>query len=379
MMRSLSSLRPVYVVGIGWHKYQNPSPTSYVDLGLKAVRDALKDACIPWSAVDSSYLGTCLLGMAPGRPILRHLGALGKPLLHIDNASASGSAAFRHACIEVGAGISDACLVLGIDKAPSKVPWVETGLPTLAGNAITPLGHFALLTAQYQHEFGVSNETMAKVAVKNHRNASKNPNAQRQQERTLEEILSGRKIAGSLTALQCTPIGDGAAAVIIASEDAIKRYAIDASRAVRVAASAAASEMPSDPLKADANLSAPTIGKALAEAGVKPSSVDVFELHDAFPVEEFLYAEASGICPPGHYGHLLEEGAFDIGGQCAVSASGGLIAMGHPTGPTGVGQIGELTMQLRGEAGSRQHKGAVTGLAHMVGVGAVCYAHVLQR
>ncbi len=105
----------------------------------------------------------------------------------------------------------------------------------------------------------------------------------------------------------------------------------------------------------------------------------MLELHDAFAIEELLYAEGAGVCPVGQFVPQLKEGAFDIGGRCAISPSGGLIAMGHPIGPTGLGQIGEITKQLRGEAGARQHKNARTGLAHMVGVGAVCYAHVLRK
>lgn len=379
MSKPLDTLHPVFVVGIGWHRYQNPSDQPYVTMGLKAVRDALADAGIEWEAVESSYIGTCLLGMAPGRPILRHLGALGRPLVHIENASASGSTAFRHACIEVGAGISDVSLVLGIDKRPKKIPVSDTGIPSLAADAIAPFTHFALLMDRYQQEFRVTDEDIARVAVKNHYNGSLNPNAQRQQARSLEEVLGGRQIAGTLTALQCTPIGEGAAAVIIASEEGIKRLGIDAGRAVRVASSAAGSETPGDPAVADAALSVPIIERALVEAGAKASDVDILELHDAFTIEEFQYAEAAGICPPGHYAPLLKEGAFDIGGQCAVSPSGGLLAMGHPVGPTGVGQVGEIVMQLRGEAGVRQHKGARLGLAHMVGVGAVCYAHVLSK
>lgn len=119
--------------------------------------------------------------------------------------------------------------------------------------------------------------------------------------------------------------------------------------------------------------------RAIREAQIAPADLDVIELHDAFTVEEILYAEATGICDPGRFIPLLKEGVWDIGGQCAISSSGGLIAMGHPVGPTGVGQIGEIVRQIRGEAGARQHKGARRGLAHMVSIGAVCYVHVLSR
>lgn len=380
MGRLLRELRPVYVVGVGFHRYQNPSDTPYVTLGLQAIREALTDAKIEWKDVESSYVGTGLLGMAVGRAMLRHLGALGQPLVHIENASASGSAAFRHACMEIAGGVSDVALVIGVDKrSPHGVYRASTGIPNLADDAIVPFTHFALLTNEYAHKYGVKPEDVALVAVKNHGNGARNPNAQRQKVRTLDEVLGGKAISGTLTSLQCTPVGEGAAAVIVASEEGIKRLGIDGARAVRVASSAAASEKAGNSLNPDTRLTEETMIRAMVEAQVKPSELDVIELHDAFTVEEMLYAEGTGICKPGQYIPLLKEGAFDIGGKCAVSPSGGLIAMGHPIGPTGVGQIGEITLQLRGEAGMRQHKGARTGLAHMVGLGAVCYVHVLQK
>lgn len=380
MAKLLGDLRPVYVVGIGFHRYQYPTDTPYVTLGLTAVREALADAGIAWGDVESSYIGTALLGMAIGRPMLRHLGALGQPLVHIENASASGSTAFRHACIEIAAGISDVALVLGIDKRPDgPIPRASTDIPALAADAVVPFTHFALLANEYASRHGIDPRDLALVAVKNHANGAKNPNAQRQQARTLEEVLGGRAISGTLTALQCTPVGEGAAALIVASEEGVRRLGIDPGRAVRVASSAAGSEKVGNSLNPDTGLSAETMMRAMAEAKVAPSELDVLEVHDAFTVEELLYAEATGVCPEGRFIPMLKEGAFDIGGQCAISPSGGLIAMGHPIGPTGVGQVGEIVRQLRGEAGARQHKGARTGLAHMVGVGAVCYVHVLQK
>lgn len=379
MPKVLRELRPVYVVGIGWHRYQNSSDTSYVTLGLTAIREALTDANVPWPAVESAYVATALLGMASGRPMLRHLGATGIPLVHVENASASGSTAFRHACIEVASGISDVALAIGVDKR-NPVRRDSTGIDSLADDAIAPFTHFALLTNEYAHRHNVSLDDIARVAVKNHCNGARNRNAQRQQERSLEEVLSGRKVSGSLTVLQCTPIGEGAAAVIVASEEGIRRHGIDMGRAIRVTASTGRSERVY-PAGAgfDAALTAETVGAALAEAQIKPKDIDVVELHDAFTVEELQYVESIGICPEGQAAQLLKEGAWDIGGRCAVNPSGGLIAMGHPIGPTGIGQIGEIALQLRAEAGARQQPDARIGLAHMVGVGAVCYVHVLQR
>lgn len=381
MAKVLNELRPVYVVGIGLHPYQYLSETPYVALGLRAVREAIGDAGIEWPMVDSAYVAKALLPMAPGRPMLRHLGSHGLPILHVENASASGSAAFRHACFEVAAGLAEMSLAVGVDK-PSKVVRGETlaGIPHLANDAIVPFTHFALLADEYAHKYKVSLDDVALVAVKNHRNASLNPYAQRQKERSLEEILQGKPIAGSFTSLQCTPVGEGAAAVIIASEDAIQRYGIDPSRAIRVSASAARSQSVYEYATSfDAALTEETTALALRQAGLKPRDLDLVELHDAFTIEELQYVEGMGLCAPGQAIAHLMDGAFDIGGRCAVNASGGLIGMGHPIGPTGIGQIAEITRQLRGEAGPRQHTGARIGLAHMVGVGAVCYVHILQR
>jgi acetyl-CoA acetyltransferase len=380
MSKILKDLRPVYVIGIGWHKYQHESETSYVQLGLTAIRQALADAKLDWQAVDSSYVATARLGMAAGRAMLKHLGASGKPLVHIENASASGSAAFRLACIEVASGISDAVLAVGVDKVnPTPRAFTKSGIGNLADDAIVPFSHFALLTNEYMHRYQVKPEDIALVAVKNHRNGARNPNAQRQKERTLEEVLAGKPVSGTLTSLQCCPVGEGAAAVIVVSEEAIKRFDLDANRAIRVASSVGRSEKPGLASDADATLTRETIGAALNEAQTPAGKLDVLEVHDAFTIEELLYAEASGLCKEGTAIHAIKEGQFNIGGRCAVSSSGGLIAMGHPIGPTGIGQIGEITMQLRGEAGVRQQPNARAGLAHMVGLGSVCYAHVLSR
>lgn len=384
MSTQMSALRPVYVIGIGFHRYQSLSETPYVELGLTAARAALADAGVPWEAVESAYVAKALLPMAVGRPMLRHLGATGLPIVHIENASASGSAAFRQACLEVATGLTDMSLALGVDKprAQGRPERGEslTGIPSLADDAIAPFTHFAMLADAYAQRNRIAVEDIALVAVKNHRNAARNPFAQRRKERSLDEILSGKRISGCFTALQCTPVGEGAAAVIVASEAALKRYNADPGRAIRVLASAAGSQrVYEDPARYDTLLTQQTVQQALADASLLPRQLDVIELHDAFTVEELEYLEAIGVCEAGQAVPLLKEGAFDIGGRCAVSPSGGLIGMGHPIGPTGIGQVGEIVRQLRHEAGERQQGSARHGLAHMVGLGAVCYAHVLQR
>ncbi|MEW2359580.1 thiolase family protein [Spirillospora sp. NPDC029432] len=373
--KTLADLRPVYVAGIGLHPYQRPSDTPYVRLGLTAVRAALSDAGLRWTDVESAWTGTTSLGMAVSRGMLRHLGATGIRMTQVENASASGSSAFRQACLKVACGLAEVSLALGVDK-PLRGGPARTGVPDLVGRHGIPAAHFALLADAYAREHGATREQVAAVAVKNHRNGARNPFAQRRRERSLREVLDEPPIAGTLTRLQCCPIGEGAAAALVVSGDAVERLGLDASRCVRVAASVQRSERLDD---TDAELTRVTAAEALDQAGIAPAGLDVVELHDAFAIEELEYAEALGLCGKGEAAALAAAGAFDIGGRCAVSPSGGLLAMGHPIGPTGVGQIAEITRQLRGEAGDRQHPGAAAGLAHMVGLGAVCAVHVLRR
>jgi acetyl-CoA acetyltransferase len=372
--------RDLWVIGVGLHPYQKPSDTPYPQLGVTAVREALADAGLDWSQVQTAYTGTATTSMALSRLMYRHLGATGIPMLQVENASASGSTAFRQACIDVAAGIHDVAIAVGVDKPLNLTsPQRAAGLDDLVGNRVLPVTHFALLASRYMHATGASAEQIAAVAVKNSRNAALNPYAQRPKARSLEEVLAPPKISGMFTRLQCCPIGEGAAAAIVVSESALDSLGLNRDRAVRVRSSVLRSETYYGTANFDAALTAETTAMALEQAGVTASEVDVVELHDAFTVEELLYVEAMGLCEPGQAASALAAGEFDIGGRVAVNTSGGLLSMGHPIGPTGVGQIAELTTQLRAEAGPRQHPDARVGLAHMVGLGAVCAVHVLSR
>jgi len=377
MGRSPLQRRAVYVVGIGLHRYQKASEKSYVELGLAAIREALGDAGIAWPHVESATVGNALLGMAPGRAMLRHLGATGLAIAQAENASASGATALRQACLEVAAGTVDVALAVGVDK-PGTVPLSMSWTGTERLSPISPVLSFALLMSDYMHRHSVTPEEIAAVSVKNHGNAAHNPYAQFQRARSLAEVMQ-HPIAGPLTRLQCCPFGEGAAAVIVASEDAVESLDIDAARAVRVVASVSGSERVYEPTESPiVELTRATAARAFDEAGVGPSDLDVVEVHDAFSIEELLYCEALGLCGEGEGASYLAQGRSQIGGECAVSASGGLLAMGHPFGPTGVGQVAEVTRQLRGEAGVRQQPGAAIGLTHMVGLGQVCLVHILR-
>lgn len=377
-MINLLAERDTYVVGIGLHPYQRRSDTSYVQLGLTAVRAALDDAGLSWPDVEVAYTGTAQLGMGSSRVMLSRLGATGIPMTQVENASASGSSAVAQACLDVASGRTDVALALGVDKPQPLSPAPgRAGIDNLESGTVVPFTHFALLASEYMTAHGLGDIDIARVAMKNHRNGAANPFAQRQKERTLEEILAD-PISGSLTRLQCCPVGEGAAAVIVASGEGIDRLGLDRSRAVRVRASVTRTEGLYPPtVGIDAALTQETGRLLFDQAGIEPTDVDVLEVHDAFSVEELLYVEALGLCSPGEAASLVAAGAFDPGGRCAVSPSGGLLAMGHPIGPTGAGQVAEVTRQLRGEAGVRQQPDARIGVAHMVGVGAVCVMHVL--
>ena len=379
-MSAASGLRPVWVIGVGLHRYQKPSQTPYPELGVAAVRAALADAGLTWDQVETAYTGTATTSMALSRLMYRHLGATGIPMVQVENASASGSSAFRQACIDVGAGLHDVAIAVGVDKPLNLTfPQRAAGLEDLVGNRVLPVTHFALLASRYVHDTDATAEQIAAVAVKNSRNAALNPFAQRPKARTLDEVLAPPRISGIFTRLQCCPIGEGAAAAIVASEGAINLRGLHRDRAVRVRSSVLRSETYYGTQNFDAVLTGEATAEALDHAGIAPGDIDLVELHDAFTVEELLYIEAIGLAKPGQAAAALTGGEFDIGGRVAVNSSGGPLSMGHPIGPTGVGQIAELTTQLRGEAGPRQHPGAEIGLAHMVGVGALFAVHVLAN
>lgn len=370
----------VFIAGIGLHPYQFPTETPYTELGLTAVRAALADSGLAWDRVQSAYVGTTSIGMAAGRVMLRHLGSTGLAVTQVENASASGSFAFRQACMEVATGMSDVVLAVGVDKhGDGRRAANKDGLERLSETATIPAVKFAMMARTYLRERGASVEEMANVAVKNHGNAARNPFAQFRKPRTLEQVLASPRVVGDLTVQQCCPRGEGAAAVMVVSGNAIRKLGLDARRCVRVKASVAGSERPETQYGDSAvELVRSSAQAAFDQAGIAPKELDLLELHDAFSVEELLYSEAIGVCDPGEGARYLARGDSQIGGRCAINASGGLIGMGHPLGPTGIGQLAEITRQLRGEAEGRQHHNARWGMAHMIGLGSVSVAHVLS-
>lgn len=380
-MIPLKEMQPVYVIGVGMHKYQFASDTRYIDMGLTAVRAALDDAGISFPDVESAFIGCTGIGMAAGRIMLNHLGSTGLACTQVENASASGSSAFQQSIIEVAAGRRDVSIAIGVDKNGDQLRAAQKEqVNRLSDTANIPLVKYAIMAEYLKKKNGLSSDDLARVAAKNHTNASKNPFAQFQKPRTAEQILASTLVAGTTTSLMCCPRGEGAAAAIVASENAIKKLGISGGKPVRVTASTLQSEKPQIGREIPSvTLAQDVAEQAYSEAGIKPADLDVVELHDAFAIEEILYSETFGLAPKGSGHKFLSDGGSAIGGQCCINSSGGLIGQGHPLGPTGLGQIHEITKQLRGENGARQQPDARIGMAHMIGLGSIAIAHILQR
>jgi acetyl-CoA acetyltransferase len=257
--------------------------------------------------------------------------------------------------------------------------------PTIEG-LILPAAFFGLMAVRRMHDYGTKPEIFARIAAKNWNHARHNPNAHRRADHvvTAEEVMKSKMIAYPHTSMMTCANGGGAACAIVADKETAKRLA-NGRPLVKVMASQLRSEEYAKghifmgAVVGPSELTRTTAKRAYEEAGIGPKDLDFVQVHDAFPIEELLYSELLGICPEGEGDRLVEEGATSLGGRVPFSTDGGLIARGHPGGPTGLAQIWDSTLQLRGEAGKRQVEKARNGLVHMIGSGSVCAIHILQR
>jgi benzoylsuccinyl-CoA thiolase BbsB subunit len=286
----------------------------------------------------------------------------------------------------VGSGAFDVVLVIGVEKLTKfgggTLPLDEDDWEVRLGLSMPAL--YAMRAQRYMHDYGVKPAQIAGVSVKNRKNGTLNPDAQMRKEVTVEEVLASRMIAEPFTLLQCCPTGDGAAAIILASDKVARQFRSDP---IQVRASHLNSGRFMSGFR---DMTSPEITvrgakETFEESGLGPEDIDVAEVHDAFSIAELLYYEAFGFCPRGHGVELLESGATKIGGRIPINPSGGLLAKGHPVGATGAAQVVEIVRQLRGEAGPRQVEGAQVGLTHATGGGisgfdhGACSIHIFQR
>ncbi|MCW5889983.1 MAG: thiolase family protein [bacterium] len=374
----------VAILGVGMTRFGMNYETHHSVMGRDAGLAALDDAGMTFADIDAVYVGHIFLTPMAGVRTVKELGVTGVPVQRIENASATGSCALREAYMAVAAGWYDRVLVLGFDKMTNVMGSMPN--PQDMDEAILPAGFFAMWATRRMHERGTKPEHLAKIAAKNWNYGALNPFAQRQAQETVtpEKVLAAKMVAWPLTAMMSCPIGDGGAAAIVCRADLAKRYQPD-----RPVVTIAASHLGSEKYERGHLFMGPVVGPAQMsrdaakdlweQSGLGPEDIDLVQVHDAFAIEELEYYELLGFCREGEAEQGIEEGWFGPGGKVPFSTDGGLIARGHPGGPTGLAQIWETTLQLRGEAGKRQVPNAKAGLCHMMGGGSVCAAHILVR
>ncbi|NML45726.1 thiolase family protein [Ramlibacter sp. G-1-2-2] len=377
----------VYVTGVGFHPFGRFPDKSLKTLAATAALGALDDAGISVRELDAAICANAYAGLLNnqesirGETWLRGIGLGGVPVMNVENACASGSTAVHLACMGIASGNYDTVLVVGAEKMFVN----DTGraLAALANSADTEvMGNIglqfsavdAIRVREMMAEEEVGAEAFEWVTVKNHEHAVSNPIAQYRKPVTMEQVRASRMIADPIRLFMCSAISDGAAALVLSSKPGRGK--------VRVRASALASS----PWRLDAGaLPGPTMAadKAYAQAGVAPSDLHLAEVHDAVSPAELMHYRELRLCSEGEVAKLVAEKATALGGRLPVNTSGGLNSRGHPVGATGVAQLIELTLQLRGDAGPRQVPGARLALAHNSGgwIGedpAVSAVHILE-
>lgn len=378
----------INIAGVATTEFGELWDISPRQLAREAMFNALKDAGIGPKDVDALFVGNMLAGMLGNQANLgsffsEELG-VNIPAFRIEAACASGGLALNNGINSILAGRYKTVLVLGIEKmTDSSSDEVTAGLMAAGSDeerqaGLTFPGIYALMAQAYMEKYKVSEETLASISVKNHYHGSLNEKAQFRRKITVEDVMNSGRIADPLKLLDCSPISDGASAVVISSEISKK------SKPVYITAS----EIETDTLalfNRASFTSLPAVVRASQKAyksvGIKPTEIDVAEIHDCFSIAEAIAVEDLGFSRKGEGAGDIKENKYTISkGKMISNPSGGLKACGHPVGATGIKQIVEITQQLRGEAGLRQVKNATVGLTHNVGgSGAVAVIHILQN
>ncbi len=307
--------------------------------------------------------------------------------IRVENACASSGTALRLGVMAIASGFYDVVLIGGVEKMTHRSTPEVTDILAMAADfpfeqwhGLTFPGLFALMAVAHMHKYGTTEEQMALVAVKNHRNALLNPKAHMHKEVTVEKVLSSRIIAWPLKLYDCSLISDGASCLILTKPEIARKYT---DTPVYIIGSGQGHDTIGLYEREDLTTMKSTriaAERAYKMAKVEPKDVDVAEVHDCFTIAEIIEYEDLGFCRPGEGGRLIEEGVTFLDGDVPVNTSGGLKAKGHPVGATGAAQAYEIYLQLTGEAGRRQVKNAEIGLTHNLGgSGATSVVHIYVR
>jgi acetyl-CoA C-acetyltransferase len=381
-------MREVAIVGAGMTRFGELWQSSLRDLFVDAAKEALEHARA--DHIDAVYVGNMAGGQFVGQehlgPLLAdHLGMAGVPATRVESACASGGVALRTAFLDVASGMSDLVLAAGVEKMTDGAD-VTAVLATAADqeqevyHGVTFPALYALIARAHMEAYGTTEEDLAAVSVKNHHHGALNPKAQFRREVTTEDVMNSTMVADPLRLLHCSPVSDGAAAVLLCPLHRAHEFT---DRPVKILASGFATAPMAlahrdDPAVLDAvSLSA---SRAYKMAGISPTAVQVAEVHDCFSIAEICVTEALCFVPRGKGGEAARSGLTALGGRIPLNTSGGLKSKGHPVGATGIAQAIEIFEQLRGEAHQRQVKDADIGLTqNMGGSGASSIVHIFGR
>ena len=382
-------MRDVAVIGVGMQKWGELWEKSARDIFVESALLAMDDGGV--DSLQAMYVGSMSPGLFAaqehlGSVLADYLGQKSIASTRVESACASGGLAFRMALMDVASGMHDVVLAGGVEKMTDISGSDATyALATAADmqwegvSGVTFPGLYAMMAVAHMHKFGTTREQLASVAVKNHHNGMGNPRAQYRSEITVEGVIGSTKVADPLNILDCSPITDGAAAVILVPADMAPKFK---KQAVKVIGSGHATDTIALNDREDlTTLKAVKLSseEAYKMAGKTAADMDLAEVHDCFTIAEIMVTESICFCKPGQGGAAAEAGETAIGGRIPVNPSGGLKSKGHPVGATGVAQIVELTEQLRGEGGDRQVANARVALAqNMGGSGGSSVVHILE-
>ncbi len=387
-------MRDVAVIGVGLTKFGELWDKSFRNLITEAGSKAIFDSGIEGIEIDAMYVGSMSSGRFIGQ---EHIGALvadasgfsnlNIPSTRVEGACASGGLAVREGFLSIASGINDVVVVGGIEKMNDVGGFAATETLATASDqeweaffGATFPGIYAMIATRHMHDYGTTKEQLAQVAVKNHSNGSLNPFAQYQRKIKIEQVLNASPVAYPLGLFDCSPVTDGAASIVLCSLDKAKKFT---DKPVKIIASGQASDSLALHGRRDiCTLDSTVIAakKAYKQAGLTHKDIDLAEVHDCFTIAEICAIEDLGFIKKGEGGKAIDNNITTLEGYLPINTSGGLKAKGHPVGATGVAQIVEIVLQLRGDADKRQVKDARIGLAHNVGgSGATCTVHIMER